>query len=63
MVPNTSLFKPYLLNTDNWVQSIIDFGAVYSVLVGKVRIDSFEFEGSIVIYYLIAFLWFSYGSN
>ncbi len=38
MVPDASLFKPYLLNTDNWVQTMIDFGAVYAVLVAKVRI-------------------------
>ena len=37
MVPNASLFNPSLLNTDNWVQTIIDFGAVYGVLVGKVK--------------------------
>jgi hypothetical protein len=23
MVPSASLFKPYLLNADNWIQSII----------------------------------------
>ena len=36
MVPNASLFNPYLLNTDNWVTTIHDFGAVYAVLVAKV---------------------------
>ena len=41
MVPPASLFKPYLLNTDNWVQSIVDFGAVYAVLVAKVKINHF----------------------
>jgi alpha-L-fucosidase len=35
MVPDASLFKPYLLNTDNWVQTIVDFSAVYAVLVAK----------------------------
>jgi alpha-L-fucosidase len=43
IVPNASLFKPYLLNTDNWVQTMIDFGAVYAVLVAKVRIILFFF--------------------
>ena len=36
MVPNQSLFQPYLLNTDNWAQTMLDFGAVYAVLVAKV---------------------------
>jgi alpha-L-fucosidase len=44
MVPNISLFNPYMLNTDNWVQTMIDFGAQYAVLVGKVRIYSFCFS-------------------
>jgi hypothetical protein len=35
-VPNITLFNPYLLNTDNWVQTMQDFGAQYAVLVGKV---------------------------
>ncbi|CAF4400930.1 unnamed protein product [Rotaria sp. Silwood2] len=35
MVPNISLFNPYLLNTDNWVQTMLDFGAKYAVLVAK----------------------------
>ena len=38
IVPNISLFKPYLLNTDNWVQTMVDFGAQYAVLVAKVRL-------------------------
>ncbi len=42
MVPDTSLFKPYLLNTDNWVQTIVDFGAVYAVLVAKVNTTHFS---------------------
>jgi alpha-L-fucosidase len=36
-VPTPALFKPNLLNTDNWVQSMIDFGAQYAVLVAKVK--------------------------
>jgi alpha-L-fucosidase len=36
-IPSPSLFNPYLLNTDNWVQTMIDFGAQYAVLVAKVR--------------------------
>jgi alpha-L-fucosidase len=39
IVPNISLFNPYLLNTDNWVQTMIDFGAKYAVLVAKVKIN------------------------
>ena len=35
-VPNITLFNPYLLNTDNWVRTMLDFGAQYAVLVGKV---------------------------
>ncbi|CAF1530112.1 unnamed protein product [Adineta ricciae] len=35
IVPNISLFQPYLLNTDNWAQTMVDFGAQYAVLVGK----------------------------
>ncbi|CAF4125027.1 unnamed protein product, partial [Adineta steineri] len=35
LVPPTSRFNPYLLSTDNWVQTIIDFGAKYAVLVAK----------------------------
>ena len=36
IVPNISLFKPFLLNTDNWARTITDFGARYAVLVAKV---------------------------
>ncbi len=36
-IPSPSLFNPYLLSTDNWVQTMIDFGAKYAVLVAKVR--------------------------
>lgn len=36
MVPSASLFAPNLLNTDNWAQSMVDFGAQYAVLVAKV---------------------------
>ncbi len=50
MVPNISLFNPYMLNTDNWVQTMVDFGAVYAVLVGKVRI--YSFFRSITIFFL-----------
>ncbi len=35
IVPNISLFNPYLLNTNNWVQTMVDFGAQYAVLVAK----------------------------
>jgi alpha-L-fucosidase len=36
MVPTISRFNLYLLSTDNWVQTIVDFGAKYAVLVAKV---------------------------
>jgi hypothetical protein len=36
-VPNISLFTPDQLNTDNWVQTMLDYGAQYAVLVAKVR--------------------------
>lgn len=36
-IPNPALFDPYLLNTDNWVQTMVDFGAQDAVLVAKVR--------------------------
>ena len=42
-IPNPSLFDPYLLNTDNWVQTMIDFGAQYAVLVAKVRFTDEHF--------------------
>ncbi len=42
MVPDPSLFKPSLLNTDNWVQTIVDFSAVYAVLVAKVKTTHFS---------------------
>ncbi|CAF1461859.1 unnamed protein product [Adineta steineri] len=35
LVPPTSQFNPYLLSTDNWVQTMMDFGAKYAVLVAK----------------------------
>lgn len=41
IVPDISLFDPYLLNTDNWVQTMVDFGARYAVLVAKVKSDAF----------------------
>ncbi|CAF3065525.1 unnamed protein product [Rotaria socialis] len=34
-VPNISLFNPYLFNTDNWVQTMLDLGAKSAVLVAK----------------------------
>ena len=40
IVPDISLFKPVLLNTDNWARTITDFGARYAVLVAKVDVDS-----------------------
>ncbi len=36
-IPSPSIFNPYLLNTDNWVQTMVDFGAQGAVLVAKVR--------------------------
>ena len=36
-VPDVSRFNPYRLNTDNWAQTMADFGARYAVLVAKVR--------------------------
>jgi len=39
IVPNISLFNPYLLNTDNWVRTMTDFGAQYAVLVAKVKLN------------------------
>ena len=36
MVPSTSLFAPNILSTDNWAQTMVDFGAQYAVLVAKV---------------------------
>lgn len=35
-IPSPSIFNPYLLNTDNWVQTMVDFGAKEAVLVAKV---------------------------
>ncbi len=40
MVPSISRFNPYLLSTDNWVETIVDLGAKYAVLVAKVKISS-----------------------
>jgi hypothetical protein len=40
VVPPISRFNPYLLNTDNWAQTMVDFGAKYAVLVAKVEIES-----------------------
>ncbi len=36
MVPTISQFNPYLLSKDNWMQTIVDLGAKYAVLVAKV---------------------------
>jgi len=41
LVPPTSRFNPYLLDTDNWAQTIVDFGAKYAVLVAKVEITRY----------------------
>lgn len=65
MVPSASLFNPYLLNTDNWVATMHDFGAVYAVLVAKVitiRISIIltSLQLSVIT---LACLRFSYGSN
>ena len=35
LVPEIQLFDPSLLNTDNWVQTFLDTGAKYAVLVAK----------------------------
>jgi len=34
-VPDPSIFNPYLLNTDQWVETIQNIGAKYAVLVAK----------------------------
>ena len=36
VVPPISLFDPKDLNTNNWIQTIVDLGARYAVLVAKV---------------------------
>ena len=60
IVPDISLFDPYLLNTDNWVQTMVDFGAQYAVLVAKVRERE---DWNILLFVLIlACMWFPYGS-
>ena len=35
LVPPISSFAPTALNTDQWVQSMVDAGATYAVLVAK----------------------------
>ena len=35
IVPPISHFNPYKLSTDNWIQTAVDFGARYAVLVTK----------------------------
>lgn len=65
MVPNASLFNPYLINTDNWVQTMLDFGAKYAVLVAKVKalLLFANFFCIMFLLFMIACLWLSYGSN
>ena len=62
MVPNASLFNPFLLNTDNWVQTMLDFGAKYAILVAKVKTLLLPIS-ILFLPLMIACLWFSYGSN
>lgn len=35
LVPDITLFNPAKLNTDNWVQTFLDVGAKYAILVAK----------------------------
>ena len=35
MVPDINLFNPSTLNTDNWVQTFVDVGAKFAILVAK----------------------------
>ena len=35
LVPDITLFNPSILNTDNWVQTFVDVGAKYAILVAK----------------------------
>jgi len=35
LVPDINLFNPSTLNTDNWVQTFVDVGAKYAILVAK----------------------------
>jgi alpha-L-fucosidase len=35
LVPDVNLFNPSTLNTDNWVQTFVDVGAKYAILVAK----------------------------
>ncbi|CAF1469074.1 unnamed protein product [Rotaria magnacalcarata] len=39
LVPDINLFNSSLLNTDNWIQTFIDVGAKYAVLVAKHNCD------------------------
>ena len=50
LVPDISLFTPRQLNTDNWVQTMKDFGAKYAVLVVKVikLINQYLFDSEYV---------------
>jgi hypothetical protein len=71
MVPDVSLFKPSLLNTDNWAQTMIDFGAQYAVLVAKVRIVRLFFKIACTLPFcliynhsmLVVFIWLQLMSN
>lgn len=51
-IPSPSIFNPYLLDTDNWVQTMEDFGAKEAVLVAKVseRKISFVKNESNILY-------------
>ncbi len=71
MVPDVSLFKPSLLNTDNWAQTMIDFGAQYAVLVAKVRIVRLFFKIACTLPFcliynhsmVVVFIWLQLMSN
>jgi hypothetical protein len=65
IVPNISLFKPYLLNTDNWVQTMIDYGAKYAVLVAKVSIILYSYCFCLMDNnsMLVVFIWLQLMSN
>lgn len=44
VVPPISRFKPEQLNTNNWVQTMLDIGAKYAVLVAKVVQSLFHID-------------------
>ena len=56
-IPSPSIFDPYLLSTDNWVQTMVDFGAKEAVLVAKVSCVRQEYF--LIGYFSMAqdFLW------